>query len=71
VRLTRHAKNQLRWIGLTGVEVEWVVAHPISEDRDRQGRPRYLGEVEGKRVRVVIAFDDPDLVVTVHPRRRR
>jgi hypothetical protein len=69
VELTRHAKNQLRWLKLSGEELEWLVANPISVDRDPFGRPRYLGEIEGRRIRVVLALDEPDLVVTLHPRR--
>ena len=71
MQLTRHAKNQARWIGLTRFEIEQVIAEPIHIDRDEKGRPRYLGEVEGERIRVVVALDDPDVIVTVHPRRGR
>jgi hypothetical protein len=56
---------------VTRFEIEQVVAEPIRIDRDEKGRPRYLGEVKGERIRVVVARDDPDVIVTVHPRRGR
>jgi hypothetical protein len=39
-------------------------------DRDGNGKPRYTGEIKGMRVRVVVALDEPDLIVTIHERRR-
>jgi hypothetical protein len=49
-------------------EVERVVRSADGEDRDPDGRRRFVGRVGTRRVRVVIALDDPDLVVTVHDR---
>jgi hypothetical protein len=71
VELTRHAKNRARWIGITRSEIEEVVENPIRVDRDDRGRPRYLGEIDGRRIRVVVAADDPDVIVTLHPRKDR
>jgi hypothetical protein len=70
VRLSRHAKNEIRRFKATVAEVERVIAHPIRVDRDPFGRPRYTGYIGGTRVRVVIALDEPDFVVTIHKRRR-
>jgi hypothetical protein len=39
-------------------------------DSDEDGKPRYTGEIRGVRVRVVVALDEPDLIVTIHERRR-
>ncbi len=38
-------------------------------DFDSQGRPRFTGHVRGMRVRMVVALDDPNLIVTIHERR--
>jgi hypothetical protein len=57
-------------LGATLAEVERVVADPIDVDRDEDGKPMYAGYVQGIRVRVVVALDEPDLVVTIHERRR-
>jgi hypothetical protein len=65
---SRHSKNRMRWMGLTPGAVEQVLATPESTDQDADGRPRYTGTVRGQRVRVVVALDDPNFVVTVHER---
>jgi hypothetical protein len=70
MRLSRHAKNEVRHLRATLAEVERVIMDPIRVDRDEDGRPRYTGYIEEVRVRVVVALDDPDLIVTIHKRRR-
>jgi hypothetical protein len=50
-------------------DVERVIADPLRFDRDATGKPRYLGYIRGCRMRVVVALDDPDLIVTIHERR--
>ena len=67
--MTRHAKNYLRNTPATLDDVERVIEKPSLVDRDEDGRPRYTGEVRGVRVRVVVALDEPDLIVTIHDRR--
>jgi hypothetical protein len=70
VQLSRHAKNRLRRLKASIEEVERVVEEPTYFDRDRRGKPRYTGEIQGIRVRIVLALDEPDFVVTIHYRRR-
>jgi len=69
MRLTRHAKNFLRQIEGTLDDAERVIDDPVHSDRDADGKPRYVGEIRGVRVRVVVAVDEPDLIVTIHDRR--
>jgi hypothetical protein len=69
MRLSRHAKNELRRLKATVVDVEGVIADPIRVDRDRFGKPRYTGYIRELRVRVVVALDEPDFIVTIHERR--
>jgi hypothetical protein len=69
VRLSRHAKNKARRLEATVAEVERVIANPVRVDRDSTGKPRYVGYIRGIRVRVVVALDEPDFVVTIHKRR--
>jgi hypothetical protein len=71
VGFRRHAKNRLRWIKGTAQEAESVVENPIEKDFDLDGNPRYRGFIAGKRCRVVVALDDPDLIISIHLRRRR
>jgi len=70
VRLSRHAKNELRRLRATVADVERMIADPTRVDRDRFGKPRYTGYINGIRVRAVLALDEPDFVVTIHKRRR-
>jgi hypothetical protein len=69
VQLSRHAKNFLRGTPLTLLDVEEVIGRPISFDRDERDRPRYTGIARGVRIRIVVAVDEPDLIVTIHARR--
>jgi len=67
--LSRHAKNELRTLGGTLRDVEEAIADAIRIDSDPNGRPRYTSYIRGIRVRIVVAVDEPDLVVTIHERR--
>jgi len=71
VRFKRHAKNRLRQIKGTAQEAEAVVANKSEKDFDWKGNPRYRGFIAGTRCRVVVAREDPDLIITIHFRRRR
>ena len=51
-------------------DLEQVVLRPEAIDHDDDGRPRYLGSVCGVPVCVVMALDEPDLIVTVFRRER-
>jgi hypothetical protein len=41
----------------------------VKVDADECCNPRYLGYIRDELVRVVVAADDPNVVITVHPRR--
>jgi hypothetical protein len=71
MRLTHHAKNKLRWMGGTAEEAESVVANCFGKDFDPRGNSRYRGFIAGERCRVVVAQDDPELIITIYRRRRR
>jgi hypothetical protein len=71
MRYTRHAKNGARWLGITDVDVEHVLLNACEVDADEDGNPRFTGWVREERVRIVLALDQPDLIVTIHPRRKR
>lgn len=68
--MTRHSKNELRNLKATVEDVERVIANPIRVDYDSDERSRYTGYIRDVRVRIVVALDEPDLVVTIHKRRR-
>lgn len=69
MRLSRHAKNQARRLGVDLFEAEALIAHPAQFDHDEFGRLRYTGQIRGVRMRIVVALDEPDLIVTIHERR--
>jgi hypothetical protein len=70
VRFTKHAKNRLRLYKLSRADAEFIVANPLRKERDDDSKWRYLGQIEGKWIRVIVPDDDPNLIVSVHPRRR-
>jgi hypothetical protein len=59
----------MRRLELTERDVERVRTEPEDQTEDPEGRTRYVGVVRGRRVRVVVAVDNPDFVVTVHERK--
>jgi hypothetical protein len=59
----------MRWKGWAQSEVFWVISNPVKIDADAYGHSRYFGYIRGDLVRVVVAADDPEFVITVHPRR--
>jgi hypothetical protein len=69
VRFSRHAKNKARDLEVTVADAERVIQTAIHTDTDPQGRLRHTGYIRGLRVRVIVALDDPDLIVTIHERR--
>jgi hypothetical protein len=71
MQFTRHAKNFMRRLKATGEDVERLIEEADEVDENSDGKPRYTGELKGVRVRVVVALDEPDVVVTIHERRRR
>jgi len=46
-----------------------VIESAIFVDADESWNPRYTDYVDGIRVRVVVALDDPKFIVTIHKRR--
>jgi len=70
VRLTHHAKNRCRLYKVDLADAEAVVARPVRVLRDGAGRPVYEGLAQGRMLQVIVALDQPDLIVTIYPRRK-
>jgi hypothetical protein len=68
--MTRHARNRARFIGVSLVEVEDLISDPLQIEWDDDGRPLYSGLLRGVYVRVVVALDEPNLIVTIHEKRQ-
>jgi hypothetical protein len=64
MRFSRHALERLEERDLSEAQVEAVVEHPDVTFTDPKGNPCYTREMDGRRIKVVIAADDPDFVIT-------
>jgi hypothetical protein len=65
VRLSRHAKNEMRLYRISETDVKATIDQPLDTAPDERGNPRLLGETaDGRPILVVVAADDPDFVIT-------
>ena len=72
VRFSRHAPNEMRSRRLSRSDVEAIIASEAGWiSRDRRGNIVATGFVRDELMTVVIALDEPDLVVTVFGERGR
>lgn len=65
MRWSRHACNRATERKITLAEATHVVENPDVTFADRKGNPCCVAEVAGRRIKVVVAADDPELIVTV------
>lgn len=65
MRWTRHANSRATERNVTLAEATQVVENPDATFTDRKGNPCYMADVAGRRIKVVVAADDPELIVTV------
>jgi len=68
LKFTRHSKSRARLYKLTIEDAEAVVHGANASEFDRRGNPCYIGRIEGSLIRVVVALDDPDTIITIHPK---
>jgi len=69
MRLSRHARNQMRLYGIGRQDVEATLANPADRATDERGNERLLGNAaDGRPILVVIARDDASFVITVFVR---
>jgi hypothetical protein len=50
------------------VDIEEAIANAIDVEEDDDGKPLYIARIRGVSVRIVLALDEPDFVVTIHER---
>jgi len=66
MRLSRHARNEMRLYRISTQEVEATVTNPTGRNLDDRGNARLTGETgDGRPILVAVAGDDPDFVITV------
>lgn len=66
MRLSRHARNEMRLYGIGAQDVAATIASPVARELDARGNARLTGETaDGRSMLVVVAEDDPDFVITV------
>ena len=66
MRLSRHARNEMRLYSIALDDVESAAGDPVARDVDDRGNTRLTGPtVDGRLILVVVAGDDPDFVITV------
>jgi hypothetical protein len=65
VRLSRHAKNEMRLYDIDAQDVNATIREPMSRELDDRGNTRLSGETaDGRPILVVVAGDNPDFVIT-------
>ena len=65
VKLSRHARNEMRLYRIDQRDVEATMKAPVSRETDERGNARLSGETgDGRPILVVVAADDPDFVIT-------
>lgn len=69
MRFTHHARNKMRQRGISPADVRVALANPHETRQDDRGNPVIAGVVEGRPLVVVLAADDPGLVITVYWRK--
>jgi hypothetical protein len=61
----------MRRLRATRQEVESVVENSLEKSFDDDGNALYLGYVVGALVWIVVADDDPDVIITIFEEGRR
>lgn len=71
MKIGRHAKRRMRLYNVNQTDVERIAATGDDDGTDQHGNPRKIGQVDGRWIRVIIAQDDPTVIITVYERRKR
>ena len=64
MNLTQHAAKRLAERGISLKDVEFVCANPDVTYHDKTGKPCFVAAVGGRNLKVVVAPDDPEVVIT-------
>lgn len=64
MRFSRHAQSRMAERRLSVAQVASVVDAPDVTFTDSKGNPCYTREINGRRIKVVVAADDTEFVIT-------
>jgi hypothetical protein len=56
----------MEWRNISLAEVEAACDHHHTAYDGPDGKPCYVGDVDGRNLKVVVAPDDPELVITAY-----
>jgi hypothetical protein len=66
MRLSRHARNEMRLYRIDAEDVQATMLDPTARELDARANTRLAGETgDGRPILVVVAGEDPDFVITV------
>jgi hypothetical protein len=65
MRFSTHASQRMRERNVSEDEIVRVISGPQVTFRDKKGNPCLVREIEGRRIKVVLAKDDVEFVITV------
>jgi hypothetical protein len=66
MRFTAHARRRLKQRGIGKNQVERVASNPHTTYHDKHDHPCFVGLDGGRNLKVVVAADDPELVITAY-----
>ena len=65
MRCSGHARQRAVERDITRDQIAAVLDAPDVSFNDRRGNPCYIREIDGRRIKVVVAADDTEFVITV------
>ena len=69
MRFTHHARNRMRLYRIAPTQAARIARWGEDDGADARGNHFRVGWIDGRLIRVVIALDNPDLVITLYERR--
>lgn len=71
MEIGRHAKRRMRLYDLTPADLAAAIGNPVQVSQDGNGNTAYwAAHPEHRYIRVVVAADRPDFIISAHPRRK-
>lgn len=64
MRFSRHAVARMTERNISLADVSTVIDDSDVTFADPKGNPCYIREIDGRRIKVVVAADDPEFVIT-------